>query len=253
MKEMVIAIVLVSIFVVVLFIFMILTTRRVNVLLKRIYVNKLQDFDYLIEEKERALQTVQERMHDAEIELQQIEEKREELNDIPKQEEKSLAVVMPKADYVDETFEEKYAQMKEVFSFDNEEKIKKFIEENVNEKGKAFYDALVNIRSYFDFDVIYKISTYSSDNQKTIVSDLLTEDERKRIKKLFEVKKFDINKFVLKIDKLITEFDPSITIIVNNDKENYEYLDSNIKMEIDNNIIEGFKILYKGVVYDYSV
>ena len=56
-----------------------------------------------------------------------------------------------------------------------------------------------------------------------------------------------------KLDNLIEESDPQITILVGNKKDNYNYMNKNIKTIYDENITEGFKIVYKNIVYDYSI
>ena len=73
------------------------------------------------------------------------------------------------------------------------------------------------------------------------------------MEKELNVRKFNITNFINKLDILILKNDPSILIYTGNEKDNFNEINENITTIYDKKITEGFKIVYKGVVYDYSI
>ena len=230
------------------------TVKRVNVLMKKTFVDKLQEYDFLIDDKEKKIEEL-----NGNIEIKKNEEKeledlinklKIEAEDFKKEE---VDVVMPKgADYEDGNLLENYKKIKEGFSFDYEEKIKKFLESEVT-KDDGKFNVYLNIKNYFSHKTVYKISTYGSNEQRIIVNGLLTEDEKKLVKDLLDTSKFNIVKFINKIEDLIKNNDPKIYIYVSDKNMKFNDLDSNIETVFDEKLTEGFKVEYKGKVYDYSI
>ena len=66
-------------------------------------------------------------------------------------------------------------------------------------------------------------------------------------------KYFNIVNFVSKIDALISDTDPKIYIYVGDQRFNFNKLNPNIETIYDTKITEGFRIEYKGKIYDYSI
>lgn len=254
MNEIILAIIVVLILLIVLACLFLFTVKRVNVLVKKIFVDKLQEYDFLIDDKEKKIEEL-----NGNIEIKKNEEKeledlinklKIEAEDFKKEE---VDVVMPKgADYEDGNLLENYKKIKEGFSFDYEEKIKKFLESEVT-KDDGKFNVYLNIKNYFSHKTVYKISTYGSNEQRIIVNGLLTEDEKKLVKDLLDTSKFNIVKFINKIDDLIKNSDPKIYIYVSDKNMKFNDLDSNIETVFDEKLTEGFKVEYKGKVYDYSI
>ena len=65
--------------------------------------------------------------------------------------------------------------------------------------------------------------------------------------------KFVIGDFVDYLDRLVELNNPSITIYVSSNKENYDYLSKYIKTIVSDDIYSGIKIVYKDKVYDFSL
>ena len=134
---------------------------------------------------------------------------------------------MPKgADYEDGNLLENYKKIKEGFSFDYEEKINEFIAAEVTEEDSN-YNVYMNIRNYFSHKTIYKISTYNNNEQRIIVEGLLTDDEKKLVKELIDVSKFNIVKFTNRLDELIKNSDPKIYIYVSDKNLKFNDLHKN--------------------------
>lgn len=254
MNEIILAIIVVLILLIVLACLFLFTVKRVNVLVKKIFVDKLQEYDFLIDDKEKKIEEL-----NGNIEIKKNEEKeledlinklKIEAEDFKKEE---VDVVMPKgADYEDGNLLENYKKIKEGFNFDYEEKIKKFLESEVT-KDDGKFNVYLNIKNYFSHKTVYKISTYGSNEQRIIVNGLLTEDEKNLVKDLLDTSKFNIVKFINKIEDLIKNNDPKIYIYVSDKNMKFNDLDSNIETVFDEKLTEGFKVEYKGKVYDYSI
>lgn len=254
MNEIIIAIIVVVVLLLILASLFLFTVRRVNVLVKKVFVDKLQEYDFLIDDKEKKIEEL-----NGNIEIKKNEEK--ELEDLIKKlkeesedfEKEEIEVVMPKgADYEDGNLLENYKKIKEGFNFDYEEKIKEFIAAEVTEEDSE-YNVYMNIRNYFSHKTIYKISTYNNNEQRIIVEGLLTNAEKELVKELIDVAKFNIVKFTNRLDELIKISDPKIYVYVSDKNLKFNDLHKNIETIFDEKMTEGFKVEYKGKIYDYSI
>ena len=254
MNEIILAIIVVLILLLILASLFLFTVKRVNILVKKIFVDKLQEYDFLIEDKEKKVEELNKN-----IETKKNDEKElEDLISKLKAEREDLKieeseVVMPKgADYEDGNLLESYKKIKEGFNFDYEEKVKKFLKSEVTDNDDK-YNVYVNIRNYFSHKNVYKISTYSSSEQKIIVNGLLNDAEKVVLKDLLDKSRFNIVKFINRLDDLIKKTDPKIYIYVSSKNMNFNKLHNNIETIYDEKMTEGFKVEYKGKIYDYSI
>ena len=95
--------------------------------------------------------------------------------------------------------------------------------------------------------------TYQVEEQKLIINELLSEEEKNVLSKLINKKKFNIVKFLGELDDLILKSNPEIQIYIGNKNDNFNHLNENITTIYDDKITEGFRIVYRGIVYDYSI
>ncbi len=255
MNEIVLAIIVVVVLLVILVCLFSLTIKRVDILVKKVFVDKLQEYDFLIEDREKRVEELNSNIETKKNEEKELVEKIKNLKD--SQEEFSSNdgdVVMPiSADFEDGNLLEGYKKIKDGFDFDYEKVIKKFVKDVLGEDTTGEYEELQKIRSYFSHKNVYKISTYSGQEQKTIINELLSDDEKDKLKDLLSVSRFSVIKFVNKLDDLIKFNDPMIYVYVSDKNINFDNLYKNIKTIYDEKIVEGFRIEYKGKVYDYSL
>jgi hypothetical protein len=254
MNEIVLAIVVVVILTLILTILFLFTIRRVNILVRKNFIDKLQEYDFLVEDKENKVEELNKIIENKREEeqyiitnIEKLQAKKEliEINEVD--------VVIPKgADYQDEKMFEKYRKIKGVFNFSYENKIQEFLENEIDDNEDLYY-VYLGIKEYLTHKVVYKISTYSPADQKIIINELLREDIKKYVKDLINVKKFSIAKFVNELDTRIMQNDPKIYIHVSNVNLNFNHLDERIETIYDETLTEGFKIKYKGKIYDYSI
>ena len=253
MAEILLVLGVVFVLLVILFLLLLYIVKRVNLLMKDSFIDKLTELDFLIEDKEKKLEELNDEVTKKQDDLRELEEKMNTLKNSENKQSKSEDVVLPKyADYEDGNLLSGYKVIKENFNFDAEKIIKSFISK-IDKKNNGIYEKLLEIRKYFPYDVIYRISSYQPKEQLVIVLELLNDDEKKYIHDLLSTRKFNIKKFIDNLDERIVKENPEITIYVGDKKSNFNNLDPHIKTIYDEKITEGFKIVYKGIVYDYSI
>lgn len=253
MNEIIIAIIITIFLLLILSLLFFFTTKRVNILLKKAYVDKLQEFDFLLEEKEKKIDELNKEIEEnkkqkssLENEIQNLYDKKKNITII----EKNVSIPVHR-DFDDDNDSDIYKKIKSSFKINQEDIIKTFIRENVKEENS--YELYSNIRNKLTHKIVYKISTYDEATQKDILREILEPEEYEIIKKNMNKKKFNIIKLSNELENLISLENPSIYIYVGNKNENYDKLHKNIQTKYDENIIEGIRIEYKGKIYDYSI
>ncbi len=226
--------------------------RKINSMLKKVYIDKLQQYDYLINEKEIRSTQLEQNISAKVAYYQEILERIEALKEKEEKKDNNSVVLPTEADFEDENILEGYKKIKEGFGFDKDKIIKDFIDNNVSNDNHD-YEVYCKIKNYFTHKVTYKIATYSKDEQKLIVSNLLTEEEQGLVKNILNMRKFSIEQFLNRLDDLIDKNNPTITIYVGDKNENYDKFSNQIVTKYDKKIVDGFKIEYKGRIYDYSI
>lgn len=225
------------------------TVKRIDYNTKKYFIDKLQDYDYLIDEKKKILEELDIKIKNNKDNLEK--KQKEDKKSIDIQKEECLAnTKVP--NYEDEKLFKKYKYIKNRFSFDKEKIIKKFIS-NLSQTSNEDYDMLLKIRKKITSEEIYKIIKLRVNEQVKYIFDILTEEEIKYIKQYISLKKFKINVFLTKIDTLIEKNDPTIYIYTGEKEDDFNHISTNIKTKYDININEGIKINYKGILYDYSL
>lgn len=254
MNEIIIAIIITILLLIILSLLFFFTTKRVNILLKKLYINKLQEFDFLIEEKEKKVEYLNKEIEEhkelknaLDNEIQLLNDKKKNINII----EKNVSIPIHR-DFDDDNDSAIYKKIKKSFTIDQEKIIKDFIKDNVKEDNNN-YEFYLNIKKKLTHKIVYKISTYDENMQKNILKEILEPNELELIKNSMNKKKFSIIKFSNELENLISLENPRIYIFVGNDKENYNELHKYIETIYDKNITEGIRIEYRGIIYDYSI
>lgn len=222
--------------------------------MKKTFVDKLQEYDYLIDDKEKKIEILDKTIDRKTKSYAKLEQEVEELEKSLKNVEevkKEEIVLQTDADFEDGNILAGYKKIKEGFNFDVEGKIKEFLTNITDEEHQ--YELYCNVKNYFSHNSIYTIMTYQVEEQKLIINELLSEEEKNALSKLINKKKFNIVKFLSELDILIENSNPEIRIITGTKGVNYDHLNKYINTVYDANITEGFKIVYRGRVYDYSI
>lgn len=251
MQELLIIIAIVVFLVLILTFLLSVIVKKTNVLIKNVFVEKMSEFDYLIGDKERKIVELNDDINNKKNILTELEEKSREYEKV--ESKKNDDIVIPKfTDFEDGNLFYNYKVIKEKFNYDAENVLRDFFQKNRLEDNQK-YQIYKKVREYFSSDVIYKLSLYSGEEQYDIITELLNDEEKKILGKNLSKNKFDLRKLIDVINEEIIKNNPEIKIYVGNKNCNYDKLNSNVKTIYDEKITEGFKIVYKGVVYDYSI
>ena len=222
--------------------------------MKNNFLEKLKEFDFLIEDKEKRLTELNSDLNEKQILLEDLKSQIDNYDNNRKVGTNDAdEVILPKyADFEDGNVFSGYKTIKEKFNFDITTIIKQFIKKNAD-TSRNDYDTYRRVRDYFQYDIVYRLSNYQSSEQYEIVSELLSDSDKSYLTNILKKQKFNIKRFVNDLDELIIKTNPVINIFVGEKNVNYDYIDSRIKTSYDESITEGFKIFYKGVIYDYSI
>ena len=244
--------------------------KRIDDNAKKYFVNKMQDYDYILEEKQTKLEKIQKEIEYAKKTNENILKKDEEDEKIVKKAEKHeedddepeihkkkevIKYNLNVPEYRETQFFSNYKEIKKIFTINNEKVIKDFVLKNKNAKEEKMYKSLLNIREQFTEDAIYGLLTLSTEDQIGILSKILKQSEKKLVdfESISNKKNFNIKDLLKVVDKKIEELEPTIYIYVNGTSCNFDYIDKNIVTKQYKNMSEGIIIKYRNKIYDYSI
>ena len=214
---------------------------------KSYYVDKLQEYDELINDKEKQLNTLNQEIKNKKVEAEKI--KQDMLNS-PIDFDINIIDVLSRTKYKDKSIFEIEHLIDEEFDYDKEKIIKEFIKK-ADDKN---YDFCKKLERKFTPKKIYELKTLSRDMQEVKLKKMLNDDEYKILELYRNThKKFSLDGFINYLNELVKLNDPTIVVYVGNKNESYEHLNKNIKTKVDKNIYRGIKIGYRGKIYDFSL
>ena len=131
---------------------------------------------------------------------------------------------------------------------------KKFIKENVNNQDSYHYDKLIEMKDYINKVGIYNIVVNDDSNFiQDIKSHLRLIDEDIYNEFFLGKDEFNIEDFINYLDFEIGKYDPNVYVYVGDKSVNYDKLDKRIKTIYNSKIYKGIKIVYKNILYDFSL
>lgn len=173
-----------------------------------------------------------------------------------KEKEKSTSVIYvdQKDDYVIDNLFSVMKHVDDKFSIDPISIIKKFINENVNNQDSYHYDKLIEMKDYINKVGIYNIIVNDDSNFiQDIKSHLRLIDEDIYNEFFLGKDEFNIEDFINYLDFEIGKYDPNVYVYVGDKSVNYDKLDERIKTIYNSKIYKGIKIVYKNILYDFSL
>lgn len=215
---------------------------------KAYFVDKLQAYDYLINEKEEKLNEIDKQIRDRELgikeEAKASEKKSYEFD-------YNIIDLFNETKYQDQSLFELNKKIEEMFDFDYEKIVEKFVS---FVKDTNNYSFCVNFRKKIDSEMLYQLSILTDDERREFLKEELTDEEYK-IYEIFEstMDKTTPEAFVEYLDQLISLNNPNILVLVGNEKENYDYISDYVKTKVSKDIYKGIKIIYKDKIYDFSL
>lgn len=253
--------------------------KRINQSAKKWFLDKLQEYNYLVEAKEKRLDELNKLIDETERNyaiIQKINEQQDNVFDdnvekvldkmrkfkevpvpteVPRRPDIVYDISTPQ--YKETSFFKTYKQLKKSFKFDAVETINNFLEEHKKGRTSKEFSVLTEFIGKFNESVLYDCSTLDSSAQFEIIDSVLTADERKYVDieayREGDKSKFTIRDIVEKANARLKEIDPTIYVYTGKDDENFDHLDPRIKTCFYKNMSEGVIIHYKGKMYDYSI
>ena len=244
----IIAIIIVIILVVLMFIILKTTVKKINSQTKLYFVDKIQEYDYMIDDKLNKLNKIND-----EIKEKELKREEQETGASSKHYDFDYRIIdlLNKTEYQDKNIFELNKEIDEKFQMDYEALLKKFLE---YVKDDGTYQFCVNLRKKFTSDEIYKLKVMLQEEQETYLKKLLDENEYKIYQVYASIEsKPDVDGFLDYINELIDLNNPCILVYVGNKEENYDYLSKYIKTIYSKDIYKGIKIIYRKKIYDYSL
>lgn len=243
-----IAIVVIIVLVVLMFFILKSTVKKINSQTKLYFVDKLQEYDYLIDQKE-------ERLNQINKEIKEKELKREDgntsINGKSYEFDYQIIDLLNKTQYQDKNIFEMSKKIDEKFNIDYVALLTEFLS-NVKEDGT--YSFCKNLRAKFTSDIIYKLKVMSNEEQKEYLKTFLLEEEYQIYKLYCDLnEKGDLDGFLDYLNELMDLNNPMVFVYVGKREENYDYLSKYIKTIYSKDIYKGIRIIYRNRIYDYSL
>ena len=244
----ILACVIIALLVFVMFLILKKTVEAINSQTKTYFVDKIQAYDSLIEEKEQKLNEIDELLKNKELGLKENENKQNNDNyDF----DYNIIDLFNSTEYQDKDILKINKLIEEKFDFNHEKLIKEFLSyiKNVDK-----YEFCLNLKNKFTSQIVYKVKLLQEDEVDSFMNKFLDNKEYE-IYLLFKDlnNKFTIEEFINYLDLLVDLNNPNIIIYVSNNKENYDHLSKYIKTIVSDDIYSGIKIVYKDKVYDFSL
>ncbi len=225
------------------------TVGIVNDQTKSYFVNKLQGYDDLIQDKENKLLEIDNLIKDREKGI-----KEEETLKGSNQEyafDNNVIDLFNETRYQNQNIFELNRKIDENFVVNYEELIRDFLT-LCDEKND--FDFCKQLRGKFDSDVVYELKSMLKDDYEAKLKEMLDKKEYK----VYEAFKLvtsenNVDNFIDYLDQLVDLNNPKIKILVGNKSENYDHLNENIETVFNDKIYRGIKIVYRNKVYDFSL
>lgn len=241
----VIAGVIIVLFVLTLVMFFLLKkiVQEINHQSKEYFALKLQDYDDLVEEREKRL-----------IELEKNKEKIRLEEEGDSEQEAAVVCVSDKLpEYQVDGLLQKMKAIDEEFDLDNDRIVTLFLKENQSRANEMVHQELLALKKYLgQYEVYRKIS-----GNKQLLFDIiqrLSPASQERINQYhLATNRFNVNDFLEYLEVEIRKSDPVIYIEVGDKDLNYDQWDARIKTVYNDKIYKGIRIRYQDKLYDYSL
>lgn len=228
--------------------------KRINNSTKKYFLDKLQDFDYIIAEKEKEIEILSEQIKRLNETKQQGENG--EIVHIPefKKPDEKIVYDIPTPEFREAGFFKNYKGLNKEFDVDTEKILKDFIKDHEKDDTTE-YKELSAFSELFTKNAIYESLTLTPEEQLILVESVLTEKNKKYVEPIIKtIKNFNVLEMLDKIKERMDKISPIINVYVSGDSnKNYDYLSSKVKTQLFKNMSKGIIIEYKDKLYDYSI
>lgn len=237
--------------VLVLFMFFILkgTVKKINTQTKLYFVDKLQEYDYLINQKEEKLNLINQEIREKEeLRVPDSVDAKKKTYEFDYQ----IIDLLNKTKYQDKNIFEINKSIDEKFNIDYIGLLKSFLDKVVDDET---YQFCVNFRNKFTSDVVYQLKIMDLDKQSEYLREFLDESEY-YIYELYlsrALKDSSVDGFLDYLNELMDLNSPNVLVYVGSKAINYDHLSKYIKTIYSKDIYKGLRIIYRKRIYDYSL
>lgn len=235
----------------VVFMFFILkgTVKKINTQTKLYFVDKLQEYDYLINQKEDKLNKINEEIKEQES-LRVEEETSAKKNTY--EFDYQIIDLLNKTQYQDKNIFEINKSIDEKFNIDYVGLLKCFLEQVVDD---GTYNFCINLKKKFSRDIVYELKIMDLEEQDKYLEVNLEKLEYKiyRLYRFSAGKGASIDGFMEYLNELIDLNSPNVVVYVGSKSINFDYLSKYVKTVYSKEIYKGIRIIYKKRIYDYSL
>ena len=224
------------------------TVKTINNQTKLYFVDKLQEYDYIIEKKEKQLENIEK-----EIKEKGSQKEEKELFESNNNYEFDYNIIdlINKTKYQDKNVFALNRKIEEKFNLDYEKIIKEFIKKAEQNNQFEFCE---KIKNKFTSDEIYLLKSLTKQKRDERIKEILNSQEYKIYNLYIEINKNNnIDGFIDYLNEIIDLNDPKITVYVGDKSQNFNYIDKNIQTVFKRDIYKGIKIKYHNKIYDYSL
>lgn len=224
------------------------TVKKINSQTKLYFVDKAQEYDYMINEKIDKLDKINQELKEKELNEEEINSG---ISSDNYEFDYQIIDLLNKTKYQDKNIFEINKMIDEKFDIDYVNLLREFLE-NVHDDG--VYKFVTNLRNKFSSDVIYKLKLLNDDEQMKLLREKLNDKENQIYDAYLKInKKHEIDSFIDYLNELVDLNNPNIIVYVGNKTENYDHLSSYIKTIYSKDIYKGIRIIYRNKIYDYSL
>ena len=224
------------------------TVKKINSQTKLYFVDKAQEYDYMIDKKLDKLSKINQELKEKELNK---EETNDSINSNNYEFDYKIIDMLNKTKYQDKNIFEINKLIDENFDIDYVGILKEFLK---NIDTDESYKFAMNLRNKFNSTTIYQLKILSELEQMELLKKNLNEKELQVYKAYLKLNnKHDIDNFIDYLNELVDLNNPNITVYVGNKTENYDHLSGYIKTVYSKDIYKGIKIIYKNKIYDYSL
>lgn len=238
------------IIVLVIFMFFILkgTVRKINSQTKLYFVDKLQEYDYLIDQKEEKLNRINQEIREKELKKDSEDTS---TNRGTYEFDYQIIDLLNKTKYQDKNIFELNKRIDEKFDIDYVGLLRYFLEQVLDD---GTYQFCINLREKFDSNRIFLLKMMGMEEQRESIKEFLDDREYLIYETFLKLNpKGDVDNFIDYMNELVDLNNPNILVYVGSKTENYDYLSKYIKTVYSKDIYKGIKIIYRNRIYDYSL
>ena len=153
--------------------------------------------------------------------------------------------------YIDTGFCRKYDLLKNDFTFNKEEVIRKVISEHEQVNDSGIYGSIAN---KLNMDIVYKTLNLSAQEGEIFILGILFGTEKNVLAKYMESNDdFDILLFKLEVDRIAKKTEKIIYVRTGNKSDKFEHINPSIVTVYDESICEGIVVICGEIFYDFSL